>query len=324
MIFRAIIILTSFSLVSVSFAEEAQKVLPTRQMRNFADPLPAVQQNTPIRRPVRKLASVNPDKYSTMKVKRSARSANPDRETDIRLGLGAGLSNLSSGDSATQTSRDGQNLGQNLIIGVNADVRFMTYLGVELDAYYGIAPTQTIDLGNDFVTKKKLQHMGGMFDFKGQLPLYTGSVRWVPKLGLGYGMLSLKQKTDIDSISESVEASKSVKGIYGTVGFDVEPISWLMFTVDYAKSLSASGTYSEKSSTTNVDTKFDGAQFDRIRFGMYFRVDPSVLLGAQYTKRTMSLTQENLDSNGANASSTVDISNNEAMSQIGATILFQF
>lgn len=335
MIRRAITILTSLSLAQVAFSEEAQKVLPIRQLKSNTEIVQGLQLQQPraqqpqiqqpqMRKPVRKIASVSGDRLSTMKVKKGQNAMNPDRDTDIRLGIGGGLSSMKSGIEATQSYREEQKIGQNIMVNVMADARFMTYFGLDLDVYYGIAPTQTIDFGNDDVEKKKLQHMGGMFNVKGQLPFYTDTIRWVPRLGVGYGMLKLNQKTEVESLSETVEASESIKGIYGTVGLDIEPVSWLMIQADYARSLSASGTFNSTSSVGSNEVTLTGAQFDRIRFGVFFRIDPNILLGGQYTRRTMNFSEDSAASGATSAASLIDISNSETLSQIGATLLFQF
>lgn len=324
MSFRAFTILSLFS-ASLTFAE-GQQTLPVRSNRNVQNP---VEKTYPISQPkavpkkaVRKVASVS-DKATLAKMKK--RVFHSENSMDVRLGLIGGTSNLSTSDAVTQANRDDQQVGKNIFVGINADVRFMRYWGVELDTYYGFAPTQTIDFGNDFIKKTKLQHLGGMFNAKAQYPLFFASTHWSPRLGVGYGLFSLKQKSENELISTTTEATESVQGVYGTIGLDIEPSPWLIISADYARSVAASGKYTENTTidgdTTNQDIKLEQAQFDRIRVGVFFRVDPSVLLGAQYTRRTISSSP----TTGSGTPTLSDISQlNESVSQIGATVLFQF
>lgn len=314
MICRAITVLTSIFFLSPSYADQPQRVLPVKQAKNISETrVPSPTQTT------RKVASVSNNPLLSAKVKKGNGSFSPNRPTDLRFGFLAGLSSMSSTSQNTQAGRDEEKLGQNILLGVNADVRFMHYLGMELDGYYGIAPTQTIE-AIDITYKKKLQHRGAMFNVKGQLPFYTQSIRWVPKLGVGYGLMGLKQSTEMEPTTEKIEVSSSVKGVYGTVGLDVEPLSWLMLSADYAKSFSASGNYSYTQGALSQELS-DSANFSRIRFGVYFRVDPNILLGGQYTKRTMGLSQQ---VEGDSAGGFANISSSESLNQIAATILFQF
>lgn len=273
----------------------------------------------------RRVAAVSDKSYAKVRTRRGSNVMDPDRPTDIRLFLSGGLSNLASADGGVQDFREQQKIGGNYLVGLGADVRLQRYFGFELDAYYGIAPTQTIVFDDEDTQKKKIQHMGGLFNLKGQLPTYLGSMRVVPKLGAGYGLMKLKQTTEAPILSDTIEADETVKGIYGTVGFDIEPASWMIISTDYAKSVSGSGSFNIKSATASGDSALNDAQFDRIRFGVLFRVHPNAWLGGNYIRRSMKFAA---DESGASATSDVtsllDLSNAETISQIAATILFQF
>lgn len=276
----------------------------------------------PPQKVVRRVASTSDTSYNKIRVKKNSYFLDPDRATDMRFFIAGGISGMASADADIQANRDLQKLGSNYLVGIGADIRMRRYFGLELDVYYGIAPTQTIVYDDDETQKKKLQHTGGMLNLKGQYPTYIGNMRLTPKVGVGYGMLKLNQSTESQQFAETIESSETVKGVYGTAGFDFEPVDGFIFFADYAMSLMGSGSFSVKSTTINSDTELTDVSFNRMRLGVLVRVHPNVWVGANFTKRAMKFSAD--DDATSSAGSLIDISNSESLTQIAGQVLFQF
>jgi hypothetical protein len=205
----------------------------------------------------------------------------------FRIGALGGVSSLSSGNLSQQALITGAGTGQNIYLGLNGDFRHQFY-GAEFDGFYGLgsgsASTAASIIGSSSSTTSasSLQQYGGLIDAKVQYPFRTGAIKWIPKLGIGYGLVGLLSSASGSSVSGNYQ----VGGVFATGGFDVEPTSFLIFQADYALSLFANGTYS------NGTTLYPGssANFDRLRFGAYYRIFSSGLLGAQFIQRSMNIT----------------------------------
>jgi hypothetical protein len=232
------------------------------------------------------------------------------------VGLLGGMASITSADGSTETSRQAGEFNKNLMLGVNGDLRFHRNYGMEFEGYYGLAGTQTLDYQNGITDQTKMTHMGGLVNIKGEYPVYTGSVHWVPKLGVGYGMLMLSNKVTRTDASgaENLDAKESLSGVYAEVGFEVEPIQGVIFSADYAKSLMASGNVTDSTTTT----KLDGVGFSRIRVGAYFRLMESLVVGGQYNQRTLTATSV------PSPTLTGGISKDESSSQIMGAAFYEF
>lgn len=201
----------------------------------------------------------------------------------VRFGLYAGMSNLSAGDAATQDSRQEQALAQNFALGLGIDGRFLGFLGAELDAYYGIAPTVTLTEPNnpDTITKS-IKQSGVMANVKAQFALAEG---FGMKIGAGYG--SLKINHFATRGASVFEASQSLAGPFGTLGLEWLATENVIISIDYARSLSSAGSVVDTTQLQPVDTAISGS-YDRIRFGGLYRISPHFLGGLQLNLRKVS------------------------------------
>jgi hypothetical protein len=263
------------------------------------------------RRVIRRVAS-----NSTTRLRTRRYIGSPDEV--YRIGLIGGMATASSGYGETSTTRNAYELGKNLLFGLTADLRFMRYVGFELDGYYGLGPTQTVEYAGA-TEKISLTQLGGMANVKGQYPVYTGNVRWVGKLGLGFGYVGLKSKYELTSSGTTVNqnTTETFTGPYAVIGFDVEPIREVIVMVDYARSISASGKY-KVDGDASAEADLEGNSFDRIRAGVLVRPIDHFLVGAQYVRRTMnSSTEVNPEDTGA-------VSSRETLSQFLGTLMVEF
>lgn len=207
------------------------------------------------------------------------------KDTFFRLGLSAGLTSIQSSDPIVQTQRQDDKLNSGLIFGLNGDFR-SGYFGAELDSYFGMVPTKNIvetdDAGNETATfKKSEKQLGALISIKGQVPFYTSRVRWEPKLGVGFGYLTYKDKIEGVVLQER---SYKLKGPFLQAGLEIEPFSFMYFGGDYATSISASGD-DELTGGLTLSSTTQNTKFERIRFGTFFRIFQDAILGLQFVHR---------------------------------------
>jgi len=201
----------------------------------------------------------------------------------IRLGALGGVSNLKSGEAATQNSRVEQALTQNFFLGGVVDARVGSYFQVELEGFYGIAPDVEItDAQGLNAQTKKLQQNGVFASALGRLPIGIFTLR----AGVGYGMLSLTHYLTANNVA-SVAVEK-VAGPFATAGLDVQLSPFVTLAADYSRTLSAKGTLTGTTDgVADVNQDTSTASFDRIRVGGYYRFSPRVLAGALFHLRNL-------------------------------------
>lgn len=231
-----------------------------------------------------KVAAVEPEPAGSSEEKVTAENPQTGSAFLLRLGVLLGMTNVSSDDQRTQTSRSEQALSQNFLLGLNADVQYARYFGAEVDAFMGIAPAVTISTTgtNSSERMKSMKQSGALANLKLQYPV---SPFFTPKLGVGYGMLGLSQ-TD-EAAGQSSSASASYKGIYAVAGFDVRLSEDFLLTLDYAQSLSTSVGITANTNGQVQTVDLTGGGFNRIRVAGYLKVAPKFYGGLQFTSRKL-------------------------------------
>lgn len=211
-----------------------------------------------------------------------------NKEFEFRLGFLGGINNLKSSNGEVQNDRQADNLSRSYLLGLNAN--FSTgYLGLDLDGHYGFTPERTIpDPDSDEKSSQKsIKSYGGLFQINGQLPFFTGMVRWIPRLGLGYGYEVFRDSTaDVEGGSDILD---SVHGPYASAGFEVEPFSFLILIADYSRSVVGFGEQRVDNGTGETKVKLEKPVFDRIRAGVYIRAADHFVIGGQFIQRSLKL-----------------------------------
>lgn len=210
-----------------------------------------------------------------------------NKEFEFRLGFLGGTNNLKTSNEKSQQSRQDVNLTRSYSLGLN--IHFSAgYLGLDLDAHYGFTPERTIvNPDDDESSKKSIKSYGGLFQVNGQLPFFTGPVRWIPRLGLGYGYEALRDRT-ADAFGES-DTLVSTHGPYASAGFEVEPFSFLILIADYSRSVLGFGEGRQTDSEGETKVKLENPVFDRIRAGVYIRLASHFVVGGQFIQRSLKL-----------------------------------
>lgn len=241
--------------------------------------------------------------------------ARAEKTVQVRLGILGGLSSVSAANANTQNFRQEQALTQNIVFGVTGDVRMMEYFGAEIEGYLGLAPKITLSGADGAETTKSVKHSGAFFNLKGQFAL---SQYLKPKFGLGYGVIGLGQGTTANG--QETSASQKIAGTFATLGVDVTPTENLLFTLDYARSLGASGTLAT-SSTGQADqlTELSSAAFDRVRLSAFYKCAPQIWGGLQFNLRKMAS-----DSSTAEGSGNTSPTSSESFSQFLAVGVIEF
>jgi chemotaxis protein histidine kinase CheA len=200
----------------------------------------------------------------------------------FRASVFGGYSPAKMTDSTGTNSSSGGSL---INYGLNADLQ-LHYFGAEAEVYAGSGKGTVTSIADPTQSSAvALKQFGAMAAVKGQLPFYTNSVKWTPKLGVGYGTMSATQ-TQV-SQSDTSTAKTSLSGVYVTAGFDVLPVSWLVLSADFARSLSASGSTNVEQTqvASNSSATLAGASMQRIRVGGDFYVSDHFTLGAHFVQR---------------------------------------
>lgn len=211
----------------------------------------------------------------------------------VRLGFYGGYSRLGNSDANVNTARDSEGLTATFPLGLTADVRAWRYFGLDLDGYYSIAPSQSIVSGSGTTSvsgSKQIQVSGGSAMLKAIYPFdRSGSTRWFPSIGAGYGYHSLKhtESTSSSTIIDQMTASGPLLG----GGIAIESASWL-FALDVQLGVGGAGDVNETGSSSAFDSP-GGGQFMRARLGVSYQVVPHFFLGGELLYRSMEVTQSN-------------------------------
>ncbi|MBI4402979.1 MAG: hypothetical protein HY537_02385 [Deltaproteobacteria bacterium] len=246
----------------------------TKQSTTKNDELPRFSDHKPTKKMARTYASYEPGSRTWEKVRQTP--IREQKEVEFRLGLLGGIAkDQSISDSIYQ-------------FGLAGDLR-ATYFRMELDGYYGFLPAKTENISFENIrieSKTSTQQYGGMFDLNGQLPFFTGKVKWIPKLGAGYGLHVSKTTAEefIDDVPINTNTTTQIHGPYVTAGLEIDIASLFILMGDYARTLGSLGT------SAKIDPLIEGepaksAQFERIRAGLYFRLADHFIVGGQFVRR---------------------------------------
>lgn len=229
----------------------------------------------------RRLASVN---YNNRNEYRSTRGTDQKNGLEFKLGVaaGAGMQNDSS------TSGGSQDVGMAPTVGITADIRNWKYVGIEEDAYFQAAGSTPEISGS----KDSTQGLGSFTTLKTQYAFQWGSIKFTPKAGLGFAYQ--RRTTSSVSSASSVETSLSAMGVFGMVGFDLEPFRNVTLSADYARSVISD--IEIKSGT--VEQTANNGKFDRIRAGAFFQFMPGMHGGLQFVQRSISFNVPTLSLSG--------------------------
>ena len=245
-------------------------------------------------------------------------NASPPHDYNARIGLLGGLSTLQSGATSAAS---GTPAPANVFLGLFAQAHLGRYVGAEVEGFYGVAPKLTeVNIAQDGSTQsevdRSVQHLGAMADINLRYAIPMGSLTFVPRVGIGYGLMSLAAKVSTATTLDTRD--KKVSGSFWTVGVDIMASESFSLGIDYATSLAASGSAAENINGKLASQAIDGAEFNRLRIGAYVQVLPKVSLGAQYILRNLTAGSAGT----ANSSGSTPIAN-EGLSQILGVLMYQ-
>lgn len=214
--------------------------------------------------------------------KRSRLTRKRTKKMQLNLDLFAGFSPAKIIDPTGVTTPSG---GSIYHYGLNGDLKFK-HFGVEIEGS-GSSGTGTAVLVSDPKSSSTVsfQQIGVMGALKGHYALTVKKIKWIAKLGAGYGLISATQSQATTSVV-SGSLKNSLSGIFFVIGIDALVLPWMNLSADYALSITASGSSSITGSP--LVTAASGASFQRIRIGATFRVARRFTLGAHYMLRSMS------------------------------------
>lgn len=201
----------------------------------------------------------------------------------LRFGILGGVSSVKSGDSSSQNARVEQALTQNFFLGGILEGRLGKYFGAEVEGFVGIAPDVEIsDTQGTNAQVKSLQQTGVLAQLIGQIPLGI----FIPRVGVGFGLLGLKHTLTVTSTQTS--SSEKVSGLFLSGGLDIEVSPYVTLTGEYGHTLDGAASFSSSAtgSTTPAASNSKGS-FDRIRLGLYYNFSPRVVAGLLFHMRNL-------------------------------------
>ncbi len=213
------------------------------------------------------------------------------RDWRLKLQLSTGYVSTGSNNATEQANRDNAKYNRQALGGFSADFQYKKFFGAEFDFNYSQGNTRqvtSIDRITGTVTPRdrSMSQYGGMFDVQARYPVDIGKMKFIPKVGLGYGVQQVKMSTPVQG-SGSPEGSKvNVTAPYAVFGGELALLPRLALNADYAITLSGGGS----GTTTNAagagtSTDFTSSRFDRFRIGLAYEVSTPFLIGLQYARR---------------------------------------
>ncbi len=243
--------------------------------------------------PARRLASLETNSETDYRsVRAEEKTAKSPKNFQLRLGLTAGLG-TSTGSEVSSASDLGVGADKNLSFAFNADVTMFRHFGFELEGSSGFKASQSnsVDAETPFTQVRERSINGAMANLKGQIPLRIGRSRLTPKVGLGYGVVQLKDTVSLagfeDASSSDTVAVMNVPYVVGGIDFNLNP-RWL-FSADFAKSVGGSGHLDFSNSQSELALREIGVT--RLRASVSYRLNPTLSLGGQYVLRSFSFSQ---------------------------------
>jgi len=202
-----------------------------------------------------------------------------DGDNLFRIGLLSGISSVATSSGATGG-------GALLNIALQADFQ-RAYWGLELDTYYGLGMGLSTDSSGTSGSTTQQSQFGAFVAAKAKTTFRSGSFRFTPKAGLGFGMMNSSGSSDtlFGTTTLTATTNSSVQGAFAMAGFDMTLTRWFFITADFARSVVASGKAQASIGTESASVELEGAQFQRIRVGANFLISDHLILGGQYYKR---------------------------------------
>jgi hypothetical protein len=161
-----------------------------------------------------------------------------------------------------------------IVTAVESEVNW-GYVGAEADGYYGFGVSQSTNAGTG-EKQDAVDQYGAFGNVKLQSPFWTGPIRWSPKVGIGYGMMSVDEE-------EEGGLHTNLQGPYFITGIEFEHRKKMIFDFDYSFSLSATSGFPAPAGTT------DSASFYRLRVGAFYRTDDHILVGVRVIRHGLNL-----------------------------------
>jgi hypothetical protein len=250
-------------------------------------PPPPIKRTAPAKpRVASKRRPTTEDQESPYENIRASGEAKSSAATDIAFqgGVFAGYSGMNGSEAVASGTNVPSYMHQTVGFGALVDLRAAKYFGAEGDGYLGLGANNSDALSQTNVSRSL---SGFSLGIKAQAPLTTDSMTFVPKAGIGYSYAQLTENTlaaDLSTVTSSLITRMT--GFYGMIGIDVTPYQDWLVTVDYAHSFTSDGsTQSSFNGALSQTESVVSGNFDRLRAGVFYRVAPHFIVGAEYTRR---------------------------------------
>lgn len=274
---------------AVAEQRTAKNARKERMLKYYRSLPPAKRKEFLKRMRDRRLASRGSnDRMSAVRAQRQAPAAEKAVELDLNLLLGFSFIAGSESDDAQELTAQSD---QSMNAAIDAHARFLKYMGLEIDAQFGLPSSQESQQGNDalFTQIRRRSASAAMLNLNGEIPIRSGASTFTPKLGIGYGALFVKDETSFATEGEDVasdSATTTLSGGYWTVGLEAQIGANWRAGADFAMGVTPSGKTGFSSDGANL--RLQDAAFNRIRLGVSYQVTPKIRLGAQFIRRSLS------------------------------------
>ncbi len=193
-----------------------------------------------------------------------------------RLGINSGLSALSTSGSNSNP----------FYLGVLAESH-SRFLGFEVDGFYLSGNLKN----NTTLQNDSLDQFGIFGNLNFEIPIPIPYFLIVPKIGLGYGLTQTTWKPFTNVVPAPVPNTKeSLHGAYITFGGEIDPLDFMILSLDYSFSFYTNGSLSGGgTTTTDMSLNKDNSNFNRLRLGAFFRLGRQFILGAQFIRRVINI-----------------------------------
>lgn len=214
-------------------------------------------------------------------------------ESSFRTNNKASRLSVMGGLTRTTQEVNYQKLNHNLYLGASFESHFH-YLGIEMEGYYGTASVGFSGAGAILNRSGELRQYGVLANLNAELPLTLSKVRFLPKVGAGYGLMDQTTSLNVSvaNLSPGINpgSGQSAHGPFVIAGIEIEPYRLFEISVDYARSLATAGRISAGVNPINLALSSQNGYFERIRAAIHVRLGNHLLLGAQFIQRVVELT----------------------------------
>lgn len=302
-----------FNLISLlALADESDATLNTRsQNHNSKLMSPA------LKRPRnRRLASLeSPEAISRARVSRTKMNKKKAESFNWKLAVSGGTSSTKSSDQVTGDSSNASSAKSSTSLGISSESALWTYLGLGAEFIY-LLPINTSTTYST-VTSKEISFMA---DTSFRYPLALAGVKFIPRIGLGYGYMTSETMEIITGMNEDSGHTTKMGGVYWTIGLEILPIKDLTIAADFSSSLKAVGGIIHPGIDYTTSYKYDVASFNRVRLGVYYKIFSGFSLGAQYLSKTMNSAIEYKDIIGL--ANSLSLTTKSLQSQIRGVLVY--